>query len=75
LQSNIQLTITMKQIVHLGPGRFVHLDSYYASHETGLSKICVAALSIIIAGLTAGAVVGIDVTDPTPTQQHVNTQR
>jgi hypothetical protein len=65
----------MKQIVHLGPGRFVHLDSYYASHETRLGKICVAALSIIIAGLTAGAVVGIDITNQTPTQQHVNTQR
>ena len=65
----------MKQIVSLRPGRFVHLDSYYASHETRFSRICVAAMSIIIAALTAGAVVGIDVTNPTPTQQHVNTQR
>jgi hypothetical protein len=65
----------MKHIVRLAPGQFVHLDSYYASHETGLSKICVAALSIIIAGLTAGAVVGIDITNTTPTQHHDNTQR
>jgi hypothetical protein len=65
----------MKQIVRLRPGQFVHLDSYYASHETRFSKICVAALSIIIAGITAGAVVGIDITNTTPTQQHVNTQR
>jgi hypothetical protein len=35
----------------------------------------VAALSIIIAGLAAGAVVGIDITNPTPTQHHDNTQR
>ncbi len=65
----------MRHTVRLSPGRFVHLDSYYASHETRLSKICVAALSLIIAGFTATAVVGIDITNPTPTQQHVNTQR
>jgi predicted benzoate:H+ symporter BenE len=65
----------MKHIVRVGPGRFVHLDSYHASHETRFSNICVAGLAIIIAGLTAGAVVGIDITNPTPTQQHVNTQR
>ncbi len=65
----------MKHIVRLAPGQFVHLDSYYASHETRLSKICVAALSLIIAGFTATAVVGIDITNPTPTQQHDNTKR
>jgi hypothetical protein len=65
----------MRHTVRLSPGRFVHLDSYYASNETRLCKICVAALSIIIAALTAGAVVGIDITNPTPTQQHDNTQR
>jgi beta-lactamase regulating signal transducer with metallopeptidase domain len=65
----------MKHTVRLEPGRFVHLDSYYASHETRLSKICVAALTLIIAALTAGAVVGMDITNQTPTQQHDNTQR
>jgi hypothetical protein len=65
----------MKHIVRLAPGQFVHLDSYYASHETRFSNICVAGLAIIMAALTAGAVVGIDITNPTPTQQHVNTQR
>jgi hypothetical protein len=35
----------------------------------------VAALSIIIAALTAGALIGIDITNPTPTQHHGNTQR
>ena len=65
----------MKHIVRVGPGRFVHLDSYYASHETGLSKICVVALSFIMAAITVSAVVGIDITNPTPTQHHDNTQR
>jgi hypothetical protein len=65
----------MKHTVRLAPGQFVHLDSYYASHETRLSKICVAALSLIIAALTAGAVVGMDITNQTPAQHHDNTQR
>jgi hypothetical protein len=65
----------MKHTVRLAPGQFVHLDSYYASYETRLSKICVAALSLIIAALTAGAVVGMDITNQTPAQHHDNTQR
>jgi hypothetical protein len=65
----------MKHTVRLSPGQFVHLDSYYASHETRFSKICVAALTLIIAALTAGAVVGMDITNQTPTQHHDNTQR
>jgi hypothetical protein len=65
----------MKHTVRLSPGQFIHLDSYYASNETRLSKICVAALSIIIAALTVGAVIGIDITNPTPTQHNDNTQR
>jgi hypothetical protein len=35
----------------------------------------VAALTLTIAALTAGAVVGMDITNQTPTQQHDNTQR
>jgi hypothetical protein len=65
----------MKHTVRLSPGRFICLDSYYASHETRLSKICMAAITLVIASITATAVVGIDITNPTPTQQHDNTQR
>jgi hypothetical protein len=65
----------MKHIVRVGPGQFVHLDSYYGSHETRLSKICVVALSLIIAAITVGGVIGIDITNPTSTQQHDNTKR
>lgn len=65
----------MKHTVRLSPGRFVHLDSYYASHETRLSKICVVALSLIMSAITVSAVVGIDITNPSPTQHHDNTQR
>jgi hypothetical protein len=65
----------MKHTVRLSPGRFVHLDSYHVSHETRFSKICVVALSFIMSAITVSAVVGIDITDPTPTQHHDNTQR
>jgi hypothetical protein len=62
----------MKRTVRLSPGHFVHLDSYYVSRETRLSKICMTALTLAIAALTAGAVVGMDITNPTPTK-HANT--
>jgi hypothetical protein len=65
----------MKHTVRLAPGQFVQLDSYYASRETRLSKICVVVLTLTIAALTAGAVIGMDITNPTPTQHHGNTQR
>jgi hypothetical protein len=65
----------MKHTVRLSPGRFVHLDSYKSCNETPLSKICVAALTLTIAALTAGALVGMDITNPTPTQHYDNTQR
>lgn len=63
----------MKHTVRLSPGRFVQIDSYYGSQETRLSKICIIALTLTIAALTANAMVGIDITNPTPTQ-HANTR-
>jgi beta-lactamase regulating signal transducer with metallopeptidase domain len=63
----------MKHTVRLGPGRFVHLDSYKSYNETRLSKIWVAALALFIAALTVGALVGMDITNPTPTK-HENTR-
>jgi hypothetical protein len=65
----------MKHMVRLEPGRFIHLDSYHASRETRFSKICVVALSFIMSAITVSAVVGIDITNPTPAQHHDNTQR
>jgi len=60
----------MKQIIPLGKGRFVHVDSYGASHETRRGSIIVAAFAMIISAITVGAVLGIDITSPNTTTQH-----
>jgi len=60
----------MKHIIKLGNNRYIHLDTYSEYHETTLSKIVMTILVLIIASITAGAMVGIDITNikPTPTQ-------
>lgn len=64
----------MKQIISLGKGKFVHLDSYGESHETRRGDIMVAALAIIITTITVGAALGIDITSPNSTP-HVTPHR
>jgi beta-lactamase regulating signal transducer with metallopeptidase domain len=60
----------MKQIIHLGNKRHIHLDSYGEYKETPLSKIVMTTFVLTIAAITAGAIVGIDITNinRTPTQ-------
>jgi GTPase len=62
---------TMKQIIRLGNNRYIHLDTYGEYRETTLSKIVMTTFVIAIAAITAGAMVGIDITNinRTPTQQ------
>jgi hypothetical protein len=54
----------MKHIIKLGAKRYLHLDSY-GTHETPLANITVGVLAVLIAALTTGALVGVDVTNPT----------
>jgi beta-lactamase regulating signal transducer with metallopeptidase domain len=60
----------MKRITKLGNNRYIHLDTYGEYKDTTLSKIVMATIIIAIAALTAGAMVGIDITNinPIPTQ-------
>jgi beta-lactamase regulating signal transducer with metallopeptidase domain len=60
----------MKHITKLGNKRYIHLDSYGEYKETPLSKIVMTTFVLAIAAITAGAIVGIDITNikPTPTQ-------
>ena len=60
----------MKQIILLGSNRYIHLDSYGEYKETPLSKFVMTILVLAIAGTTAAAMVGIDITNinPTPAQ-------
>lgn len=60
----------MKQVIRIGNRRYIHLDSYGEYKETPLSKFVMTTLVLAIAAITAGAMVGIDITstNPTPTQ-------
>ena len=61
----------MKRITKLGSNRYIHLDTYGEYSESPLSKLVMTTFVIAIAAITAGAMVGIDITNikPTPTQQ------
>lgn len=55
----------MKQIIKLGANKYVTLDSYGASHESQLrEQAIVIFIGLLIAALTLGALVGMDITDP-----------
>jgi hypothetical protein len=60
----------MKHIIPLGNNRYIHVD-LYKEYRPPIIKILVPLFVTIIAAMTAGAIVGIDVTNIqlTPTQQ------
>ena len=59
----------MKQIIRIGNNRYIHLD-LGEKYRSSITKLLVPALVIAIAAITAGAIVGIDITNiqPMPTQ-------
>ena len=61
----------MKQIYSMGKGKYITLDSYGETHENRRWSIAIALFSIVIATITATALVGVDITDPSPKQHHV----
>ena len=62
--------LIMKQIIRLGNNRYIHLDTYGEYQEATLFNIVMTTLVLAIAAITAGAMVGIDITNikTTPTQ-------
>lgn len=72
--TSLRLT-DMKTIYSMGKGKYVTLDSYGESHETRRGDIMVAAFAIIITTITVGAALGIDITSPNFTPQHVHPHR
>ena len=60
----------MKRITRLGSNRYIHLDTYGEYNESPLSKLAMITIVLATAAITAGAIVGIDITNikPTPTQ-------
>lgn len=61
----------------MGKGKYIHLDSYGESHETRRWSIAIAIFSVIIATITATALVGVDMTqlNPQPIQGQTNGAR
>jgi beta-lactamase regulating signal transducer with metallopeptidase domain len=61
----------MKHITKLSNNRYIHLDSYGEYRESPLSKLVMTTFVLVIAAITAGAMVGIDITNinRAPTQQ------
>lgn len=55
----------MKHIVRLDPKKYVHLDSYGES-SSFVGNMLIGIVVIAIAAITAGALVGVDVTNPSP---------
>jgi hypothetical protein len=58
----------MKHTTKLGPGRYIRLDSYGESRETRRFNILCTLVVIAIACMTAGAMVGADITNLNPQQ-------
>jgi hypothetical protein len=60
----------MKQIIHLGNNRYIHLDSYGEYQRITSIQLVMTTFVLAIAAITAGAMVGIDITNikTTPTQ-------
>ena len=60
----------MKRITKLSNNRYIHLDTYGEYSESPLSKLAMTAIVLATAAITAGAIVGIDITNikPIPTQ-------
>ena len=52
----------MKQILKLGKGRYVHLDSYLPKHQAFVGNALVAITAALIASATVGAMLGYDTT-------------
>ena len=55
----------------MGKGKYVTLDSYGESHENRRWSLAIALFSIVIATITATALVGVDITNPSQKQHHV----
>ena len=64
----------MKRIYSMGRNRYVHMDSYSASNETLGSRILQGLFVLIIASITASAMVGVNLIQLPSTNNHVLTR-
>lgn len=64
----------MKHTTRLGRNRYIRLDSYGESRETRRFNFLCALFVIAIAVMTAGAMVGVDITNLNPHTNHETTR-
>ena len=64
----------MKTIYSMGKGKYITLDSYGESRETRRFNVFCTLFVIAITCMTAGAMVGVDITNLNP-QNNGNTSR
>jgi len=64
----------MKQTVRLGPNHYIRIDSYGESSKDRRNNFLCTLFVIVIACMTAGAMVGVDITNFNP-QNNENTHR
>lgn len=66
----------MKRLYSMGRGKYVCMDSYPETHETRPVTSFLMTLFVLgTAVITAGAMLGIDVTSPTTPHRYVDTSR
>ena len=66
LHTTITFNYNMKHITKLSPNHYIQLDSYGDRPMSGLSKFLCTTFVLFIAATTAGALVGIDITNINP---------
>ena len=60
----------MKQVVKLGEGKFIHLDSYNCSTKSKVIENIIISIFVIgISAIIAGALAGADITQLNQSQQ------
>jgi len=67
----------MKRIYSMGRGKYITMDSYGETRGTRRWSIAIALFSIIIATISATALLGVDMTqvNPQPTKEQINATR
>jgi len=66
----------MRRIHSLGDNKYVHLDSYPETHKSNwVADLLITLLSVGLASMAIGAIIGVDITNPNATPTHADETR
>lgn len=66
----------MKRIHSLGKNKYVHLDSYPETRKSNwIADLLITLLSVGLASMAIGAIIGVDITNPNATPTHADETR